>query len=182
MDDLVGEAEALAVSRLTPLPRRLAHVRGVAAAAERVSAALHLDDGGELVAAAWLHDIGYAPSIRSTGFHPLDGAEFLRTQGWPIPIVALVAFHTGAIVEADERGLSDALSLLPQPSFNGLDLITYVDMITSPDGEPIEPSTRLAEILTRYAPEDLVHRAVSRSGPDLLAAVSRVQTRLDGAA
>ena len=27
----------------------------------------------ELVASCWLHDIGYAPALRYTGFHPLDG-------------------------------------------------------------------------------------------------------------
>jgi hypothetical protein len=26
-----------------------------------------------LIAAAWLHDIGYAPGLPETGFHPLDG-------------------------------------------------------------------------------------------------------------
>lgn len=28
-----------------------------------------------LVVAAWLHDIGYAPEIGHTLFHPLDGAR-----------------------------------------------------------------------------------------------------------
>ncbi|WP_406239339.1 hypothetical protein [Nocardia sp. NBC_01009] len=30
--------------------------------------------------AAWLHDIGYAPDIARIGFHPVDGAEFLRER------------------------------------------------------------------------------------------------------
>ena len=42
------------------LPRRWAHVQGVAKKAERVAASLALSDGA-LVAAAWLHDVGYAP-------------------------------------------------------------------------------------------------------------------------
>ncbi|ETB45481.1 phosphohydrolase, partial [Mycobacterium avium 10-5560] len=58
-----------------------------------------------LVAAAWLHDIGYAPSVRRTGFHPLDGAEFVRSAGFGKLVASLVAFHTGAHVEASERGL-----------------------------------------------------------------------------
>ena len=35
----------------------------------------------DLVAAAWLHDIGYAPELVETGFHPLDGARYLRREG-----------------------------------------------------------------------------------------------------
>jgi HD superfamily phosphodiesterase len=32
-----------------------------------------------VVTAAWLHDIGLAPDLRDTGFHPLDGARFLTS-------------------------------------------------------------------------------------------------------
>ena len=35
-----------------------------------------------LLAAAWLHDIGYAPTVRKTGFHPLDGGLYLRDHKW----------------------------------------------------------------------------------------------------
>lgn len=45
-----------------------------------------------LVAAAWLHDIGYAPSVRQTGFHPLDGAMFARSAGFGELVASLVAF------------------------------------------------------------------------------------------
>jgi hypothetical protein len=34
-------------------------------------------DGDLLVSAALLHDIGYAPDLAMTGFHPLDGARYL---------------------------------------------------------------------------------------------------------
>jgi HD superfamily phosphodiesterase len=43
------------------LPRRWAHVQGVAGKAELVAASLELS-GEALVAAAWLHDVGYAPT------------------------------------------------------------------------------------------------------------------------
>lgn len=36
------------------------------------------EDTDVLVAAAWLRDIGYAPEVVDTGFHPLDGARWLR--------------------------------------------------------------------------------------------------------
>jgi hypothetical protein len=34
----------------------------------------------DLVAAAWLHDIGYAPELAKTGFHPLDGSAALAAR------------------------------------------------------------------------------------------------------
>jgi HD superfamily phosphodiesterase len=69
----VEEAAALAEARLAQaLPRRWRHVRAVAERARRVATTLSLPD--DLVAAAWLHDIGYAPGLVQTGFHPLDGA------------------------------------------------------------------------------------------------------------
>ena len=61
------------------LPRRWAHVQGVARQAEHAASRLGCRDG-VLVAAAWLHDIGYAPGVKDTGFHPLDGARYLRRR------------------------------------------------------------------------------------------------------
>jgi hypothetical protein len=40
-----------------------------------------------LVAAAWVHDIGYAPELLATGFHPLDGARYLTGLGVPERVV-----------------------------------------------------------------------------------------------
>ncbi|WP_308014616.1 hypothetical protein [Nocardia coffeae] len=48
-------------------------MQGVAATAAGLSARLGCD--GELLAdAAILHDVGYAPRLAVTGFHPLDAA------------------------------------------------------------------------------------------------------------
>ena len=52
----------------------------------------------------WLHDVGYSPDVRVTGFHALDGAVYLRDLGLPPEVVSLVAYHTGAEFEAEERG------------------------------------------------------------------------------
>ena len=59
-----------------------AHFAGVAAKATALSGAVPDAEAGLLVAAAWLHDIGYASGLRNTGFHPLDGARYLRATGW----------------------------------------------------------------------------------------------------
>jgi len=62
---------------------RLPHLATVAARAEALSSTVPKPKVDALVASAWLHDIGYAPALRRTDFHPLDGALFLRRKGWP---------------------------------------------------------------------------------------------------
>ncbi|MEU9439335.1 HD domain-containing protein [Streptomyces sp. NPDC048304] len=71
LDTPQGAAE-LAESLLPPLGNRWLHTQAVAARAREASAAVFEGDRDLLVAAAWLHDIGYAPELRDTGFHPLD--------------------------------------------------------------------------------------------------------------
>jgi HD superfamily phosphodiesterase len=67
-------------------------------------------DSGLLRAAAVLHDVGYAPRLATTGFHPLDGARFLRdVHGGDERLVRLVANHSFALLEAEARGLREVL-------------------------------------------------------------------------
>ena len=76
----VEDAAVLAETWLAgALPRRWRHVQSVARRAAWAADRLSLPD--QLVTAAWLHDIGYAPGLAVTGFHPLDGARFLRRAG-----------------------------------------------------------------------------------------------------
>ena len=73
MNTLASWGEQLAQELLhEPLPRRWAHVRGVAARARSLAPVLGAD-ADLLEAAAWLHDIGYAPGLAATGLHQLDG-------------------------------------------------------------------------------------------------------------
>src|SRR5215471_13992874 len=92
-----------------PLPRRWAHSQGVAAQARTLAPILG-DKADLLEAAAWLHDIGYAPDLVDTGFHPLDGARYLRdTHHANTHLCRLVAHHSCALIEARKRGLADML-------------------------------------------------------------------------
>lgn len=163
------------------LPRRWAHVQGVAATARTLEPIL----GAEtdlMVAAGLLHDIGYAPGVAETGFHPLDGARYLRDTGEaPVLLCQLVAYHSGALEEAAERRLTEALSLEFRPPPPGLaDAMTYCDMTTGPDGQRMPVGDRLADIQHRYAPESVVGRAIRRAEPGILAAVERVTAQLAG--
>jgi putative nucleotidyltransferase with HDIG domain len=167
-EDLLAEA----------LPRRWAHVQGVARQAERVAAGLD-EPGSVLIAAAWLHDIGYADAVEDTGFHPLDGGHYLRRLGLDEQIVRLVAHHSFALLEAAERGPDGELAAEFPPGNPTLtDALCFTDMTTSPDGEPVEPGDRLAEIQERYGPGDVVTRFIDRARPDILAAVTRTRERL----
>jgi hypothetical protein len=171
---LVECARQLAEERLAELPRRLAHVRGVVAAAGRIRLKFDTETGDRLVAAAWLHDIGYSPSVRATGFHPLDGARFVRVQGFDEMVVSLVAFHTGAVAEARERAIS-GMTEFGDIDSEVLDTLTFCDLTTGPDGDGVSAAERLDEVLQRYGRDDPVHRAVDSCRDELLAAVERVQ-------
>ncbi|WP_199831725.1 HD domain-containing protein [Streptomyces sp. ERV7] len=162
-----------------PLPRRWAHSLGVAKRARSLSPILG-DDAEVLEAAAVLHDIGYSPAIAATGFHPLDGARFLRDQeGADERVVRLVAHHSCALLEAEERGLRHELEgefELERPDL--VDALLYCDMTTTPDGTQTTPTERLHEIVRRYGPDTIVGRFIQRAAPEIHAAVYRVQYRL----
>lgn len=173
-------AYALSESLLSdPLPRRWAHSLGVAKRARSLSPILG-DDAELLEAAAVLHDIGYSPAIAVTGFHPLDGARFLRDrEGADERVVRLVAHHSCALLEAEERGLRQELEgefELERPDL--VDALLYCDMSTTPDGMQTTPTERLDEIVQRYGPDSIVVRFIRRAAPEIHAASKRVADRM----
>jgi putative nucleotidyltransferase with HDIG domain len=99
MNTLASWAEQLVRALLQePLTRRWAHVQGVAARARGLAPVLGAD-ADLLEAAAWLHDIGYAPALTLTGLHQLDGARYLRdAQHADALLCRLVAHHSYAII------------------------------------------------------------------------------------
>ena len=179
MNMLASWAEHLAQVLLQlPLPRRWAHVQGVAARACSLAPVLGAD-ADLLEAAAWLHDIGYVPGLAVTGLHALDGARYLRdVHQADTMLCRLVAHHSCAIVEAEERGLADVLGLEFEPAPYVLSsVLTCCDMTTSPDGELVPVGRRLAEIHDRYGRGHLVSRSIQRATPMILRAVEQVQDR-----
>ncbi|MGW2416427.1 HD domain-containing protein [Streptomyces tubercidicus] len=181
--DLTERAYNLAESLLAePLPRRWAHSLGVAKCARSLGPILD-GDAALMEAAAVLHDVGYSPQIASTGFHPLDGARFLRDQeGMDERVVRLVAHHSCALLEAEERGLRQELETefeLEQPGL--VDALVFCDMTTTPDGGCTSSRARVAEIVGRYGPDTIVGRFIQRAAPEIHAAVQRVEERLSAA-
>ena len=179
MDALSAWAHGLARTLLAdPLPRRWAHVQGVAARAHSLASAVG-DEAELLEAAAWLHDIGYLPELAATGLHGLDGARYLRDVHHAEPMLCrLVAHHSCAVIEADERGLADVLRREFGPPPRPLaDALTFCDMTTSPDGEQVHVHQRLTEIHDRYGSGHLVSRSIRRATPLILNAVGQVSAR-----
>ena len=161
------------------LPVRWAHTQRVAAQARALGPILG-SDGDLLEAAAWLHDIGYSPELAATGFHPLDGARYLRdVEGVDEIACCLVAHHTCAIVEASERGLAAELAAefgRPRPDLD--EALIYCDMTGGPDGTLMTVDARLAEIFSRYAADHPVAHAIKRAAPALVDTVHVVQARM----
>ena len=110
---------------------RWLHVQAVGTKAAELSSFPRND---AVVCAAWLHDVGYAESVSVTGFHPLDGARLLQSLGASDEIAFLVAYHSGAEFEAEQRGLASELAKFTRPDQTDLDFLTLVDMTTSPRG------------------------------------------------
>jgi hypothetical protein len=159
------------------LPRRWRHVQSVARRAAWAADRLSMPD--QLVTAAWLHDIGYAPELAVTGFHPLDGARFLRRAGADGQVVSLVAYHSCAQIEADVRGLAGMLTAEFAPADPMLgDVLLWCDMTTGPDGDHVGPADRLAEIRRRYGPGHEVTRFAELAAAEILAAAGRVEMML----
>jgi hypothetical protein len=162
-----------------PLPRRWAHVQGVAAQARSLASILGAD--AELLeAAAWLHDIGYLPELVDTSFHPFDGARYLRDVCHADPALCrMVGRHSCAIIEAEERGLADELAREFPPSDPVLsDALAYCDMTTTPNGCVVSVGDRLSEITERYGPYNVVTRFIRRAEPYLISSVARTTFRL----
>ena len=183
--DLGGSSEALvrwsrttARELLTGVGTRLAHVEGVGRRAEQIGSMLPADDRVPLIAAAHLHDVGYAPSLQVTGLHPLDGARWLRVQGVNQRVCSLVAHHSAARFEADERGLLAELEEFDLERGPVMDALIFADMTTGPDGGCVAFQERLDDILRRYSPDDPVHRAILRARPSLAESVERTARRL----
>ena len=179
MQPLATWAEGLARTLLgDSLPRRWSHVQGVAARARTLKPSLGTD--ADLIeAAAWLHDIGYLPELAATGLHGLDGARYLRDVQHADPMLCrLVAHHSYAVIEAEERGLAHVMTREFAPPLQPLaDALTFCDMTTSPDGDQGQVTRRLADIHDRYGSGHLVSRFISRATPLILEAVGQVNAR-----
>lgn len=176
--DVVDWARNEAQHALRSATRRWAHTQAVAERATEIAGVVAIEDRPTLVAAAYLHDIGYGADLAATGFHPLDGAIWLRAQGRD-RLARLVAHHSGARFEAAARGYSQGLAEFEEERSAVADALTFCDLTTGPTGERVTVAGRLGEIKVRYGPTSPVTRAITCATETLTAAVARTQARMD---
>jgi len=154
-------AEALSLARqlLWDHGTRWPHVQTAGLVATGLTHLFDVDEAALLVAAATLHDIGYSDGIVQTGFHPLDGALYLRAEGYPGRLASLVAHHSWAVLMAPQHGVHDLADQFPQEHSLLVDALVYADMHAAPRGGVIGPDTRLADIAGRHQHPIQVARA-----------------------
>lgn len=142
------------------VPGRLHHILVVA---ERVrqsardinelNPGMHIDENAAFCAGL-VHDIGYLEQIAHSGFHPLDGYNFLLSQGFG-QLARHILLHSCAIEEAELLGIS-----LPQISPSLITkLITYWDVQVKPGGDIVSYEERLRDIVMRYGERSIVVQA-----------------------
>ena len=142
---LATRARAVAEDILRNDAALLQHSVRSAARADEVARRIPHSRRSEVVAAAWLHDIGYAPQLQRTGFHPLDGALFLMNGDWPERVIRLVAHHSLASLEAPFYGVGHHLGVIEAVTGPDADILVYADL----DGGSGEPAPTSEERLAR---------------------------------
>jgi hypothetical protein len=153
---LIRHARDLAQILLARTQERWRHTIGVGRRAEDVARIRDAAEDREiLVAAAWVHDIGYSEQLYDTGFHPLDGARYLQRHGWLPRLAGLVAHHSEASSVAGVRGLTGELDRFPREDSLVADALTYADQMVRPDGRSMTFEQRQADMLNRHGPSSL---------------------------
>jgi hypothetical protein len=178
LPQMVAVAADLTRDLLDSDPERLAHSQAVARRAEFLTPAVEPKYAPLLVAAAWLHDIGYATGLRDTGFHPIDGARHLQTIGWPPAICNLVAHHSGARFVASVLHLDRQLEAYPFSQDAVSDALTVADQTIGPKGQAMTVDERMSDMLKRHGPNSPNASAHPQREPYIRAAAMRVAARL----
>jgi putative nucleotidyltransferase with HDIG domain len=175
---LIDAAGELAAKILEDNQERLQHSAAVAARAQALAITVAPSAVDTLIAAAWLHDIGYGSPARESGFHPLDGAAYLSRNGWPESVCALVAHHSGSRFVAHVLGLDDRLREYAFVEDPLSDALTVADNTAGPNGMIMAVDERLREKQRRHGPDSANARANPERDDYIRAAGRRVARRL----
>jgi len=176
---LIADARGLARTLLCKgSPERWLHTQGVANRAAELAVTVDVPDRPVLIAAAWLHDIGYARALRETEFHPLDGALYLQGEGWDDRLVALVGHHSGARFVPVERAMASVVTEFDFEDGPVSDALTYADQTVGPHGRRMTVPHRIVETISRNDGNSPNGRARLDRVRYLLAAADRVERRL----
>lgn len=173
------EVEVFVREALAKSPSRIEHIfavgRKAKAAAETIKRR-HPEieiDPDFVYCAALLHDIGYAESIAQTGFHPLDGYNFLCRSGYP-DLAAAIVGHSSAPEHAQLSGIS-------LPDINDsvtAKIITYCDAHIKQGGAEVTYQERVNDIVSRYGTDSITVQACHRADPRIRAIISEIEQLL----
>lgn len=159
---------------------RLAHIRQVVALAHRLEHRKSF--GGRLIAAAVYHDIGYAPDLAATGFHPVDGAVLAKTHGLDAGTVDAVLHHSGArslavMTRPDLLCHYGARCRMMETELSRA--LTFCDNRSGPLGEPLSLDARAADIRRRHAAAPAILAVLETSMPRFCAIDAEFRALLD---
>jgi hypothetical protein len=126
---------------------------------------------------AYLHDIGYAPSLKKAGYHSIDGAYFLLAHNQQ-RLASLVAHHFEAHAVAQPLGLLPELSKFPRAHSAIADALDYCDITTDSMGKFVSFQERMNDIFQRYDDPHIVAHATRQAMPALYAAYERTRQAL----
>ena len=101
--------------------------------------------GEIIVAAAWLHAVGESPDVRGTGFAPVDGAVHLLSEGWPTPVVNLVAHQGQARLIAPAFDATGQLALFERIQGWPSDVLDYAIVMAASGEEHPDPEACLRQ-------------------------------------
>ena len=170
-----ARAQELAFTFLRGDPDRRLHLQAVAAPADELRPAVPVADGSLLGTAAWLHDIGYSPALRETGFRwtepgtwPEPGIRWPRW--WPIT-PAPGSWPRFGGWSRSWQGSRSSRTLLT-------DALTYADQTVGPRGERLSVADRLDEAVRRHGPDAPTSLAAPRRDPYIYVAAERTEARL----
>lgn len=161
-------------------PRTWIHTQVVAAKADRIAQALHLDplEHHTLVCAAWLARIGEA-TMTPRHWAPIDGAA--AADGWGyFRLSSLLAWHGAALEESSSNGQRTALFRYTRPDTRLADLLTYSDLTVHNDGTDCTLNDRIIELRSSSITADEREHlgALTRALPRLADIMSRVERQL----
>src|SRR5260370_20846699 len=176
--DLIQWASEHATHYTSSLGNRWLHVQGVVEQALHVGEIFDEEERSYLIAAAYVHDIGYAPELQQTGLHSIDGALWLRSHNQE-RLASLTAYHSGTWFQAQLHGLLPDLEQFSREQSMVADALDYCDMTTGPAGARISFEERIKDILVRYPEPHIVAQATHQAKPSLSQAVERIQQELD---
>ncbi len=115
--------------------------------------------------AALLHDVGKALDPDDTEPHGFAGARLLDSLGLD-DVAPLVAYHSGARIEAEIRNMSDRDQWnLDEPDL--LAVLTFLDRTTSASGELVSLAKRRSGIATRHGDRSMQVRIFDATLPEV---------------